>query len=180
MMLVVGVDLIHLFPQLLDSYHDEHGVVQLHHCFFSGRTVACGNRTYPLAPKAIKNILSRLESTTGFFGTIYEITEDSQSEPDDRCVTLLSAAISSAPAVPAVIPIARAAPPELNLHPEEEVETWDQVKPTEGSDFEMSESERSKAIVAEDRKYIFHGVVPLAFKLGWREEPPPNYSPGIV
>ena len=54
LMLVVGVDLIHLFPQLLDSYHDEHGVVQLHHCFFSGRTVACGNRTYPLAPKSIK------------------------------------------------------------------------------------------------------------------------------
>ena len=54
LMLVVGVDLIHLFPQLLDSYHDEHGVVQLHHCFFSGRTVACGNRTYPLAPKTIK------------------------------------------------------------------------------------------------------------------------------
>ena len=61
--------------------------------------------------------------------------------------------------MPAVIPIARAAPPELNLHPEEEVETWDQVKPTEGSGFEMSESERSKAIVAEDRKYIFHCVV---------------------
>ena len=74
-------------------------------------------------------------------------------------MTLLSSAISSAPAVPAVVPVARAAPPELNIHPEEEVETWDQVKPVAGSDIEMSESKRSKAIVAEDRKFIFHGVV---------------------
>ena len=28
LMLVVGVDLIHLFPQLLYSYHNQHGVVQ--------------------------------------------------------------------------------------------------------------------------------------------------------
>ena len=62
-------------------------------------------------------------------------------------------------AVPAVAPVARAAPPELNIHPEEEVETWDQVKPVAGSDIEISESKRSKAIVAEDRKFIFHGVV---------------------
>ena len=55
-------------------------------------------------------------------------------------MTLLSAAISSAPAVPAVAPVARAAPPELHIHPEEEVETWDQVKPVAGSDIEMSES----------------------------------------
>ena len=74
-------------------------------------------------------------------------------------MTLLSAAISSAPAVPAVAPVARAAPPELNIHLEEEVETWDQVNPVAGSDIEMSESKRSKAIVAEDRKFIFHGVV---------------------
>ena len=87
-----------------------------------------------------KNILSRLESTTGFFGTIYELTEDYPSEQSDRCVTLLSAAISSAPAVPAVAPVARASPPELHIHPEEEVETWDQVKPVAGSDIEMSES----------------------------------------
>ena len=35
LMLVVRVDLIHLFPQLLNSYHDQHGVVQLHHCFLA-------------------------------------------------------------------------------------------------------------------------------------------------
>ena len=63
-------------------------------------------------------------------------------------MTLLSAAISSAPAVPAVAPVARAAPPKLHIHSEEEVETWDQVKPVAASDIEMSESERSKAIVA--------------------------------
>ena len=87
------------------------------------------------------------------------MTEEYPNEQSDRCVTLLSAAFSSAPAVPAVVPVARAAPPELNIHPEEEVETWDQVKPVVGSDIKMSESERSKAIVAEDRKFILHGVV---------------------
>ena len=32
LMLVEGVDLIHLFPQLLNCYHNHHRVVQLHHC----------------------------------------------------------------------------------------------------------------------------------------------------
>ena len=153
-MLVVGVNLIHLLPQLLGSYHNQHGVVQLHHCFFSGRTVACGNCTHPLTSKNIRNILARLESTSGFFGTVYELTEECLSEQSDRCVTLLSAAVSSAPAVPAEAPVARAAPPGLDIHPEEEVEPWDPARPFAGS-----ESEVSTAIVAEDRKLIFHGVV---------------------
>ena len=65
---------------------------------------------------------------------------------------MLSAAIISAPAVPAVTTIARAAPPELNIHPEKEVETWDQLKPAKGHEIEMSESERSRAIVSGYRK----------------------------
>ena len=71
MMLVVGMDLCHHFPQLLDSYRDDHGVVQLHSCPFSGRIIACGNRTFPLSTQNVKNILKRLDSTTGFIGTIY-------------------------------------------------------------------------------------------------------------
>ena len=92
LMLVVGVNLIYLLPQLLDSYHDHHGVVQLHHCLFSGRTVACGNCTHPLTSRNIRNIMARLESPTGFFGTVYELTEECPSEGNDMCVTLLSAA----------------------------------------------------------------------------------------
>ena len=38
---------------------------QLHHCFFSGRTVACGNRTYPLAPRALRTFYLALKAQQG-------------------------------------------------------------------------------------------------------------------
>ena len=183
LMLVIGVDLIHLFPHLLDSYRDSHGVVQLHHCLFSGRTVACGNRTHPLTPRNTRKILARLESTTGFFGTVYELIEPTPSKSDERCVTLLSAPSSCAPAVLADVSVARAAPLRLtppaghNFHPEEPLEPLDQARPFHGSDPVMSESEVSKTIVAENRKSIFHGKVTPALQAQMERGAAPKLVP---
>ena len=166
------MDLCHLFPQLLDSYRDGHGVVDLHHCPFSGRIIACGNRTFPLTPQYVKNILNRLDRSQGFFGTIYEVTEecDQSDEAESHIqMTLLSAAAVSAPAMPTEAPMARPAspqaittqpPPQAALREEFE-EELEQLDPLQlfSSDNNMSESEIAKAVVAENRKYVYHGEV---------------------
>ena len=41
--LVIGMDLAHLAPALLDTYRDQHGFVQLFTCAFASRLVAAGN-----------------------------------------------------------------------------------------------------------------------------------------
>ena len=35
MLLVIGLDLYHLFPPMVDAYRDKHGMVSLHQCPFS-------------------------------------------------------------------------------------------------------------------------------------------------
>ena len=113
MLLVVGLDLYHYFPPMLDSYKDKHGLVSLHHCPFSGRILACGNRTFPLSPTFVKNILNRLDSSQGFFNTVYEIKESKNQSNDSSSpvqMTLLSAAAIRAPALPTETEVARPAP----------------------------------------------------------------------
>ena len=41
--LVIGIDLAHLAPALLDTYRDQHGFVQLFTSAFASRLVAAGN-----------------------------------------------------------------------------------------------------------------------------------------
>ena len=166
-----------------NSNHDNHGVVQLHHCLFSGRIVACGNRTHPLTPRNIRNILARLESTTVFFGTVYELTEPTSNESEDRCVTLLSAATNCAPTVPIDVPVARTTtlghtpPAEDNFHPEEPVVPLDPTRPFQGSDPDMSESEVSMTIVVENRKIIFHREVTPALQARMERGTAPKLVP---
>ena len=111
--LVVGMDLAHLFPTLLDRYRDPHGIVQIFNCGFSGRMVAAGNRTFPLTNQSVRNIIRRVDSSQGFFGTIYERTDNEGCPVEDETVSTLMCSLSqSVPSVPVDTPVVRAVQPQ--------------------------------------------------------------------
>ena len=70
--------IIHLFPKPSATFRDESGVLQVDYCSFSGQYVASGNRQFPLTSRTIKSIVKRLDSTTGFLGTLEEMTEEEE------------------------------------------------------------------------------------------------------
>ena len=110
MLLVIGLDLYHHLPPMLDTYKDEHGLVSIHRFPFSEHILACGNRTFPLSATFVRNILSRLDSSQGFFNMVYEITDQSNDSGCPVKMTLLSAAVIRAPALPTETAVARPAP----------------------------------------------------------------------
>ena len=58
----------------------------------------------------MQNIIGRLDSSQGFFYTVYEITDQSNDSNSTVQMTLLSAAISRGPAMPTDPAVARPAP----------------------------------------------------------------------
>lgn len=41
--MVIGLDMIHMFPTLANSYVDHHGMMQVWYCPFAGRYLVSGN-----------------------------------------------------------------------------------------------------------------------------------------
>ena len=68
--MVIGLDMIHMFPTLANSYVDHHGMMQVWYCPFAGRYLASGNRQFPLTRSAVKGM------TASYFGTVEELDEE--------------------------------------------------------------------------------------------------------
>ena len=167
--IVIGQDLAHLGPFLLTSYRDQHGFVQVHSCPFSGRLVAAGNCQFPLTSSQARDICRKL-STTGFFGSIQEgYTEEEEGE-DITTVAMSMAVDNELPLIPPTTHRARPLKPVDTVDLEDSVDLVDSVEVKtdagaepweltlmEGDGDDMSEAERSKHIVAENRKFLKHG-----------------------
>ena len=49
--IILGGDLGHIFPKIVESYEDTYGYLALYNCQLSGRLIAMGNQTYPYSAK---------------------------------------------------------------------------------------------------------------------------------
>ena len=62
--IILGGDLGHIFPKIVESYEDTYGYLALYNCQLSGRLIAMGNRTYPYSAKEAKEVLDGNFSAT--------------------------------------------------------------------------------------------------------------------
>lgn len=105
---ILGQDLFHLQPVVVDSYVDEHGRVDLLHCPLQDKLILCGNRSWPLTDYEIDTFLRDTAVTSGLFAGV----ED--KEGDDLPLThLLGAEVQAAGRV---LPVARVAEQRPALH----------------------------------------------------------------
>ena len=62
--IILGQDLVHLAPTMVDSYVDEHGRVDLWLCPMQGRLLCSGNRSWPCQDSELDDLLQEHTNTT--------------------------------------------------------------------------------------------------------------------
>ena len=104
---IIGQDLCHLQPTIVDSYTDTHGRVDLWYCSFMDRLLVSGNRSWPVEDSDLDSILRQhnVPGTSGRFCAIRS-GDDCDSAP---LTSLLGATVSG-------LPTARVAAPQPALH----------------------------------------------------------------
>ena len=109
LMAIIGQDLYHLQPTIVDSYIDTHGRVDLWYCKFKDQLVASGNRSWPVEDSDLDSILKQ-HSVPGTSGRFCAVRSDDDSEAAP--LTSLLGALNAT----AGLPTARVAAPQPALH----------------------------------------------------------------
>ena len=79
--LILGQDLHHVAPQLVERFCDEHGSMSVYTCSLSQQLITAGNRMYPFTEQTARSALS---DTNSFGGA----TEDTHESGDDDLSSL--------------------------------------------------------------------------------------------
>jgi hypothetical protein len=161
--IVLGLDLMHIAPKLVDTFTDQHGFMSVYYCSLMPGIVASGNRTFPLSVAAVDKLLARKKpsATSGCFTqTCGEMQEDWVP------VTSLLAAATSLPPLDLGLPHAHVVNPgpalqflhngqpagETDMH---DTETEDSEEEGDATDDEVAAQVR----VEEARRLLTTGVV---------------------
>ena len=81
--LILGMDIHHVQPKLVDKFSEKHGFLGLYACSLSNTLIICGNRVYPYSPEEARSALA--QHTNGF-GVA---TEDAADLEEDNFSSLL-------------------------------------------------------------------------------------------
>jgi hypothetical protein len=103
--IILGQDLVHLAPALVDTVSDEHGRVDLWLCPLQDRLLVSGNRSWPAADEELDDML-RGHATRGLHGSIMP-----EETGDSAPTTALMGA-----ATECILPVARVAEKRSALH----------------------------------------------------------------
>ena len=76
---ILGMDIHHVRPKLIEEFSDQHGFVSLFACSLSSKLILCGNRVYPYTPAQARSALAQ---HTNSFGVITEETAELEEEDD--------------------------------------------------------------------------------------------------
>ena len=142
--IVLGLDLGHVAPKLIDTYSDEHGYMSIYYCPFDDKLIASGNRTFPLTGEDVDQVLA--EQTSGCFSQ----TREGNNEQEETTMSIMGS--TSLP------------PPEPDL-PRAIVVADSEMEPPELTDSEESDDDDPEdegaiqARVEEARRLLTTGVV---------------------
>ena len=104
---ILGQDLFHLHPALVDSLVDIHGRVDLHYCALADKLLVSGNRHWPLEEDDIDYMIQEAP-IQGCFAQVGE----NQNEESAPCTALMAAAVEAG----SQLPMARVATQVPALH----------------------------------------------------------------
>ena len=71
--LILGMDLHHVQPKLVEQFNDKHGFMGLYACSLSNTLITCGNRVFPYSPEEARRTLAQ---HTNSFGVTTENVSD--------------------------------------------------------------------------------------------------------
>ena len=74
--LILGQDLHHVAPQLVEQFRDEHGSMGVYTCSLSQKLIVAGNRMYPYTEQSARSLLSNTNSFGVATGESPASTED--------------------------------------------------------------------------------------------------------
>ena len=63
--IILGIDLHHVQPKLVEKFVDKHGFPGLYACSLSNTLITCGNRVYPYAPAKARSALAQHTNSFG-------------------------------------------------------------------------------------------------------------------
>ena len=87
--IILGQDLVHLAPTMVDSCVDEHGRVDLWWCSMQGRLLCSGNRSWPCQDRELDELLQDHTSTTA--GLYCEALPQEHAEESAPLTALMAA-----------------------------------------------------------------------------------------
>ena len=99
LMVIMGMDLYHLQPTLVDSFSDQHGRIDLWLCPMQDRLLVSGNRSWPAVDNELDDLLK--DHTTN--GLYCEVLRDGETEDKAPLTALLGASVATG------LPVARVA-----------------------------------------------------------------------
>ena len=76
---ILGMDIHHVRPKLIEEFSDQHGFMSLYACSLSSKLILCGNRVYPYTPAQARSALAQ---HTNSFGVVTEETAKLEEEED--------------------------------------------------------------------------------------------------
>ena len=82
--IILGMDIFHVRPKLVEEFRDDHGFLALYACQLSNTLILCGNRVFPYTPAEARSALAQ---HTNSFGVTLEEADD--LEEDDFPITSL-------------------------------------------------------------------------------------------
>ena len=71
--IILGMDVHHVQPKLVEEFKDQHGSLGLYMCSLSNSLILCGNRVYPYTPAEARSALA--QNTNSFGVTTEEAAE---------------------------------------------------------------------------------------------------------
>ena len=77
--IILGMDIHHVQPKLIDEFSDQHGCMSLFACPLSSKLILCGNRVYPYTPAQARSALAQ---HTNSFGVITGETAEQEEDED--------------------------------------------------------------------------------------------------
>ena len=69
---ILGMDVMHVTPQLIEEFRDRHGFLALYACTLSNSLITMSNRQYPYTPAEAQSALSQNTSNFSVFTTFME------------------------------------------------------------------------------------------------------------